>query len=49
MTVNHGIVELLAALHKIFVPLLHITIRDGFYTKNRKQKTGNNKFYTYTV
>lgn len=27
-TVHHGVVEFLAALHKIFVPLLHVTFRD---------------------
>lgn len=31
MTVHHGVIEFLAALHKIFVPLLHVTIRDGLF------------------
>lgn len=29
MTVHQGVIELLAALHKIFVPLFHIAVRDG--------------------
>lgn len=27
---HHGVVELLAPLHEVFVPLLHVTLGDGF-------------------
>lgn len=45
-TVHHGIIELLAALHKIFVPLFHVTFRDGFC---KKRKTPSNYLYTFTM
>lgn len=31
VTAHHGVVEFFAALHKIFVPLLHVTFRDGLF------------------
>lgn len=33
VTVHHGVVELLATLHKIVVPLVHVTFRDWLWRR----------------